>query len=99
MAGANFGSSVFLFGLDFAPALFAVAEPAFLLAFFCAAHRAFCAAAMRALPSSLMVRLEVFAATWVVAAEVLAALPFGRPRRLAEVRVSGGPGRADEGCG
>jgi hypothetical protein len=53
-----------------------------LVAFFRAAHLAFCAAAIRAFPASLIVRLEVFAAAGALAFVALLMEPFGRPRCL-----------------
>lgn len=55
--------------------LFPAAE---LAAFLCAAQRAFCAAAIRALPSGLRIRLGAFVGEEAVLFEP----PFGRPRRF-----------------
>lgn len=63
-------------------AVFFTAGLAGALAFFCAAQRAFCAAAIRALPSALIVRLAAFFATGTTASGFLLVEPLGRPRRL-----------------
>lgn len=83
-AGARFAPTAFftdvtVFLLCFAEVLF-VASLATLLLFLSAAQRAFCAAAIRALPSALRGSLTLFAGA--VASDFLLTDPLGRPRRL-----------------
>ncbi len=75
LAGFGWSSDYSLASGSAATAFFA----ARFLAVFCAAHRAFCAAAILALPSALITRFADFLA----GAAGLFTDPFGRPRRLA----------------
>jgi len=73
------GATVFLLCFT---ALFFAGGFATLVFFLSAAQRAFCAAAIRALPSALMVALTFFAGFKVMLPSFFATDPLGRPRRF-----------------